>query len=293
MRLLVVLALVGCGEVTATPDAPPSVVDSPVDSPMPDVRVPVWGPYQLVTVNRPGPVRNPAVSNDGLNIFFMDAGAGMGDVFDAFQASRITTATAFGAGSAITAINVMGQQQRYLEISGDGLEIYYTDGFGPIMMSSRANVNAAFSTPVAAGAGIVGNFASISGDKLSLYYLATVSGFTGALKVATRTVVGQPFSNPVTVPLNGAVEIFSSIDVSRDELTIVRAPLLTGTNPAPPVINRRASKSDSFVDAGVVLPAIDFSNMPFTSARFAQNETELWIGQNNAGTEAAFVSRLQ
>lgn len=295
-RLLFVLALAACGKVqTNTPqDGPDGPADTADDAP-PDVRIPVWSAYQQVNVNFAATPRNPSLTNDGLGIFFADlVNNGGSDNFDAFQASRTTAATGFGAALPIANVNVTGQQQRYVEISGDGLEIYYSDVSGQIHMATRANTNAAFSAPISAGTGIVGNFPSISGDKLSLYFIATVQSVQGEFRVATRAVVGQPFSNPVAVPLAGAVEIFSSIEISRDELFVVRAPPLTGTNNTPPTIARRASKNDPFVNTDEALPPIDFSVNPFVSARLSQNDTEIWISQHDGNNnERVFVSKLE
>ncbi len=298
-RILLVLAITGCGSVKNNPDPDAPVdQDSPVVDAPPDTHVPVWGAYQLVTVNRPGDVRNPAVTNDGLGVFFsaIVSGNPNGDIFDVFQATRNTTATNFGIGSATANVNVSGQQQRYLEISGDGLEIYYTDGLaGQIMMASRGNTNAQFSTPISAGTGVAGTFPSISADKLSLYFIGQVANPMGEFRVATRNAVGQPFSNPVAIPLAGTVDIFSSIDISQDELFVVRAPPYSGTNLTPPIISRRASKSAQFANTNEVLPVVDFQQSnAFSSARLAQNDTELWISQNDGnGVELAFVSKLE
>ncbi len=298
-RILLVLAVGACGQVeNNTPQDGPVDPDSTVDVDAPaDANIPVWGAYTLVTVNRPGQVRNPAVTNDGLGVFYNDIVSNPnGDIFDVFQATRNTTATNFGLGSAVANVNVTGQQARYAEVSGDGLEVYYTDGLGgQIMMASRGNTNAAFSTPISAGSGVAGTFPSISADKLSLYFIGVVQNPMGELRVATRAAVGQAFSNPVAVPLAGTVDIFSSIDISRDELFVVRAPPYTGPNLSPPIISRRASKSDQFVNTDEAIPVVDFTNSnAFNSARLAQNDTELWVSQNDGnGTELAFVSKLE
>lgn len=296
-RILVVLAIAACGSVKNNPeqDAPVDpdsmVVDSPSDTP-----TPMWSAYQLVTVNRPGDVRNPTLTNDGLGMFFSAIVSNPnGDIFDVIQASRNTTASDFGIGSVTANVNVTGQQARYVEISGDGLEIYYTDGAGQIMMASRGNTNATFSTPISAGSGITGNFPSISADKLSLYFIGVVANSMGEFRVATRAVVGQPFSNPVALPLAGTVDIFSSIDISQDELAVVRAAPYSGTNLTPPIISRRVSKSAPFTNTDEVLPVVDFQQSnAFSSARFARNDTEVWISQNDGtGLELAFVSKLE
>lgn len=287
-------AATGCGSVkNEQPADAPATTDTAVDTP-PDTHVAVWSAHMPVVVGHPGNVRNPVTFGDGLNVYFSDTGSSAGDVFDAFTASRTTAAEDFGTASPIPVVNVSGQQARYLEISSDGLELFYSNGdLGPLMVSTRTNLGAPFSTPVAVGNGISGNFPSISGDRLSLYFITQTNGINGELRVVTRTAVGQPFGPSSVVALNGAVEIYSSIDVSEDELAIVRAPALTGPTPAPVIINRRATKTAPF-DTTETLPMMDFTNCAFGSARFSKQDTELWTGQNAGNNkEGAFVSRLQ
>ena len=92
-----------------------------------------------------------------------------------------------------------------------GATVFSQGDLGPIMVSTRVNLGAPFSTPIAVRSGIAGNFPSISGDKLALYYIAQTTGINGELRKTTRTAVGQPWSAPAAVPLTGVVEIYSSI----------------------------------------------------------------------------------
>jgi len=290
LLVLLLTTAAGCGEVASIPiDSPSGDDDARVP---PDTHTPVWSPYKLIDIAYTGNVRNPVVTGDGLNIYFIDSGTGS-DVFDAFTASRASTSTGFGTPALVPVVNVTGQQERYLEISGDGLELYFSQGdLGPIMVSTRANVGAPFSTPVAVRTGITGNFPSISGDKLALYFIAQAMGINGELRKTTRTAVGQPWSAPAAVPLTGVIEIYSSIDVSIDELALLRAPSLLLTPPAAVVISRRASKAGAF-DQNEVLAPMDCTTCAFASARWNANDTEIWTGQKNGMREGPWLSRLE
>jgi len=283
-------AAAGCGQVNAT--QPDAIGDD--DAPNPDGHTAAWSPYRLVDVAYTGNIRTPVVTGDGLNLYFIDTGSpGTNDAFDAFTASRASTSAGFGAAAPVPVVNVTGEQQRYLEISSDGLELYFSQGdIGPIMVSTRVNLGAPFSTPAPVRSGISGNFPSISGDKLSLYYVAQLSGINGELRRITRTAVGQPWSAPTAVPLTGVVEIYSSIDVSMDELALLRAPSLVQTPPAAVVITRRTSKAAMF-DQNEVLAPIDFTGSAFGTARWAAGDKEIWVGQKNGNREAPWVSRFE
>lgn len=83
----------------------------------------------------------------------------------------------------------------------------------------------------------------------------------------------------------------SSIDISSDELSLLRAPTL-----APPshnlLISRRTSKTAPF-DQTEVLQTLDTSTSAFASARWSAHETEIWVGQPTGTLEKPYVSRLR
>ena len=281
---------IGCGSVGSSTtidagDSDAAAVDAaPIDAAQ------TWSAYTNVVVNTTADIRCPVVSSDGLTLYYTATG---GDSFDIWTATRATTSDGFGTPSQLANVNVSGVQQRYVEISDDGLELYFTAGdIAAINVATRASTAAAFSAPTAVGAGVVGNFPSISGDKLALYYIAQTTGANGELKRVSRTAVGQIWSAPQTIALDGAVQVYMTIDVSADELSIVRAPANNLAN-GPVVINRRAAKTGTFA-GNELLPTLDVSTSPFPSARWGNHETEVWVGQPIAGShEGVFVSKLQ
>ena len=283
----------GCGTVHEDPsiDAAAGEVDAPT---APDAMPLTWSAHTLVSVGYVGAVRTPVVTGDGLTMYFMGDGPGSGDIFDIYSAGRASTSEGFGTATAVPVINVSGKQGRYVEVSSDGLEIYFQHSdTTALMVATRVNLASAFSTPVAVDSGLNGYFPSISGDKLSLYFIAPTTGADGELKRITRAAVGAGWSTPTTIALTGAVEIFSSIDVSSDELAILRAPALaSGDAMGNLIINRRASKTDPFEEVEV-LANVDMSTSPFASARWSANDTEIWTGQNDGSIERPFVSRLE
>jgi hypothetical protein len=136
------------------------------------------------------------VSEDGLTIYFLAQVTANGAFdFDIYSASRASTSDGFGVATAVLNVNVAGQQARYPELSEDGLELYFSgNDFGPIMVATRSNVSSAFGVPTAVRAGVASNFASISGNKLALYYLSPVSTpnnmANGLVMQTTRAAVG-------------------------------------------------------------------------------------------------------
>lgn len=282
------LGVAGCGSVspTTTIDAAPTI-DAP---PAVDAAL-TWAPFELVGLSYAENVRTPVPSGDGLTLYFLAQLSGT-DLFDIYSASRPTTSAAFGAAAAVANVNVTGEQARYPEVSDDGLELYYSKGdLGSIMVATRPNVASVFSAPTAVAPGVVGNFASISGDKLALYYITQVSGINGMVMRITRAAVGQAWSAPSQVMVTGAVQVYSSIDISSDELSLLRAPTLSplGKNV---LVSRRASKTAAF-DQTDVLQAIDVANSPFGAARWSAHDTEIWAGGAMGAMERPYVSRLR
>ena len=293
-RLLAALALgsAACGSVSGkTPDAGPgSDAASGADASL------SWSTFAPVAVDYNADTRTPVVSADGLTVYFMAQISSSGSFdFDIYSAGRVSTADSFGVATALLNVNVAGEQVRYPEVSDDGLELYYSSGDGgPLMAATRSSVSSAFSTPTAVRSGVAGNFASISGNKLSLYYLvhnAAGSNIDATLMQTTRAAVGQPWSPPAAVTVSGALQVYSSIDISSDELSLLRAPTLAPASHNL-LISRRASKTAPF-DQTEVLQTLDTSRSAFASARWSAHEAEIWVGQPSGMAEKPFVSRLR
>jgi hypothetical protein len=283
-----------CGSVGNKPADAGTAIDGPGG---PDAAL-TWSPLAEIQVAYTDSIRTPVVSEDGLTLYFLAqvTAAGTFD-FDIYSASRATTSDGFGVATALLNVNLAGQQARYPDLSEDGLELYFSanDG-GPIMVATRSNVSSAFSAPSPVRTGVAGNFASISGNKLALYYImssSSPSGGTasGVVMRTTRAAAGQPWSDPAMVTLDGEIEIYSSIDISSDELAILRAPTvaLPGHNL---LISRRASKTAAF-DRTEVLQTTIGSGVAFASARWSAHGTEIWVNQSVSGVERPLVSRLR
>jgi hypothetical protein len=161
------------------------------------------------------------------------------------------------------------------------------------MVATRSNTSSAFGAPTQVASGVAGNFPSISGDKLALYYIAqTAAGsINGQIMRISRATVTDAWSAPSLVTVTGAVQIYSGIDISRDDLALLRAPTLSpvGMNV---LISRRSSKTALFEQAEVAQTA-NVSGVAFSSARWSARDTEIWIGQVVNQVERPFVSQLR
>lgn len=254
-----------------------ATADGPVDA------APTWSPFEIVGVTVDGLAESPCTSDDGLTLYFTSIRQGSAAI-QIDRAVRGTTSEPFGSATLLFA------DARYPEISADGLELYFTrNSDGQLMVATRPSAATAFGTPTTVG--IAGSFPSISGDKLALYFVATLTGVNGELRRVTRTAVGQPWSLSAAVPLAGPIEIYSSIDVANDERAILRAPTVSGGGPV--VIQRRPDTNSTFGEAEA-LPEGDVRDVAFRTARWAQADTEVWIGETTSGglTRPA-VSRLR
>ncbi|HWO27005.1 MAG TPA: hypothetical protein VNO30_50090 [Kofleriaceae bacterium] len=277
----------GCGEVRGAPaDA------STPDGAGPDAAL-SWSAFVPVAINYAEQVRVPVPSGDGLTLYFLAQLSGT-DLFDIYSASRARTSDGFGVATALLNVNVTGEQARYPEVSEDGLELYYSKGdMGAIMVATRSNTSSAFGAPAQVANGVAGNFPSISGDKLALYYVAQAASgsINGQIMRISRATLGDAWSAPSPVTVTGAVQIYSAIDISRDELALLRAPTLSplGVNV---LISRRSSKTASF-DATEIAQTADVSGVPFSSARWSARDTEIWIGRAMNQVERPFVSQLR
>jgi hypothetical protein len=289
---IVALGTIACGSVGNKPSDAAVAIDGPS---APDAAL-TWSPLAEVAVDYTDQIRTPLVSEDGLTLYFLAQLTGSGTFdFDIYSASRAGTSDGFGVATALLNVNVPGQEARYPDLSEDGLELYFSgNDSGPIMVATRSNMSSAFGVPTAVRTGVAGNFASISGNKLALYYIAPATppgNADGVVMLTTRAAVGQPWSAPTKVTLDGAIQIYSSIDISSDELALLRAPTLAPASHNL-LISRRTSKTAAFDQTEVLQTTID-TPVAFASARWSAHETEIWIGESVGTVERPFVSRLR
>jgi hypothetical protein len=286
------VGVAGCGSVASTmPDAA-GTSDGPAVDAGPDATL-SWSALSPVAVGYAGPVIAPVVSEDGLTLYFLAELTSPAFDYDIYSASRASINDAFGVATQLINVNLAGRQARYPDISSDGLELYFSDGdTGTLMIAIRSNTSSAFSVPDVVRTGVAGNFPSISGDKLALYYIAHSSNADGMVMRTSRAAVGQPWSAPSPVTLDGAVQIYSSIDISADELSLLRAPTASSQS-RNVVISRRSDKTAAFTTSEV-LQVTGISAVRFFSAHWSNHESAIWASTGvNSNVETLQVSLLR
>ena len=253
---------------------------SQVDAGLPDADAalpdgtPTWSPPELLAnVNSSVNDVHPSISRDGLTLYFSSSRvptAGQGDIW---SATRPSVDQAFGPPQSLGAVNTM-ENERWPEISDDGLELFFVrDGGDGIMRSTRASTSAAWGA--AAAVGINGQSPSLSSDGLALYY---VDEFDQTVSRVTRTAVGQPSGPPEIVPLLGLR--FRDIDVSANENGILlSAPIVTDT---PTLMEgSRASPADDF--STFVPIAMLADDMTLAGAAWSRDRREIYFAATRAG----------
>jgi hypothetical protein len=276
----------------AVPDAGDGDAMSVVDAaPPPDATL-TWSAFSQAGVSFSDHVMLPLVSADGLTLYFMQMEQPAGGLdFDVYFATRMSISSGFGAAAPLPGAASASVQERYPDVSSDGLEIFFTDGSGGLRHATRSSPTGTFGASRAVG--VNGNFPSISGDRRSLYYVAsTGQGADGKISRVTRAAPGQAWSTPSDVPVPVYVQVYAGIDISQDELSIVIAPSWEdAARPGDVVIGRRASLSDNFTNFTTARVATD--GFLFNSARWGANDTEIWVGQKVGAFEKPFVSQLR
>jgi hypothetical protein len=208
-----------------------------------------WGdlsPDLFAMVNGPDHEESATLTGDGLAVFFTRYpfdGAQTADIYDAGRESRDQP---FSAPRLVGELNSADEDELSLEISGDGLEIFFQRFSDDILGASRASSDGAFGE--VAPTGLLGWSPTLSGDGLSLYFIDL--DFERVMR-ATRAAAGEPWDDPVDVGTAGG---FDSIDVSSDELRMLYSRAADGSS-QPVAIARRDSPDDPFgapVSAGEV-----------------------------------------
>jgi hypothetical protein len=272
--------------------------DAGVDATIIDARPPppdatlTWGPLEAVSIAFSGSVMVPNVGSDGRTLYFPNQGPPPGQRQTLYVATRDTANGGFGAPAPVPNVATASVEQRFPEVSHDGLELYFTDETSGmnIYTATRSSTSATFSVPRTVGA--QGNYASISGDKKSLYFLAHVGGGVAALRRISRAAVGQPWSTPQAVTVPARLDLYGGVDISRDELSILVGPTYTGTGSANDIYKcTRSSRSENFQTCTVVASKVDGTS--YNSARWNGDETEIWVAQAINNVDKLFVSRLR
>jgi Tol biopolymer transport system component len=162
-------------------------------------------PVLVPGINTIAVERDPALTPDGLQLFFATDRDGTLDIYTANRTSKSGT---FSTPQIITALSTTIHDY-FLSLSHDGLTIYFSSnrnggtGTHDIWYSTRANVNAAFANvqllAEVSSAMYSDHSTAISVDGRELYLSQTVAGGDIDIFVATRPDASAMFGTPVRV----------------------------------------------------------------------------------------------
>ena len=202
-------------------DPDEAAVDAGIDG-TPDADLRVWrAPTAVANVNSTGIERQPAISANGLELYFW-RGSLNPPYGEIFTASRTSTSQPFGTATAVTTVN-SAQNENGVLLAHSGRELLVSQG-NEIMTSTRASAAAAWSTPTTTGLIALG--ISLTANDLSLYLVKGCqagqhSGSGPCLYRSDRTAVGAAWSAPVFVEWPGGSLQWNGADVSGDGLRLL------------------------------------------------------------------------
>jgi hypothetical protein len=180
----------------------------------------------------------PCISADGLELYFASTRPGGLGYEDLWVSTRQTIDDPWGSPVNLTIVNST-YREAYPSISGDGLQLYFSDYYyGPdrpggqgsrdLWMTSRANLNDPWDTPVNLGPIINSSeqevSVSISNDTLVMIFTSNRTGGRGSgdLYMSTRVAAEDPWGMPVNM---GPTVNSSSFDAeacfSADGLSLI------------------------------------------------------------------------
>jgi Tol biopolymer transport system component len=175
-------------------------------------------PVNLGAVNSNAVDAGPAVSADGLTLFFhSDRAGGMGS-FDLYTSSRATINDAWGAATSLGAGINTGFNDRAAEVSADGLTLYFSsdrNGDQDIYMATRSTRLDPWSNITSLSvlnsntedAGV-----TVSADGLTMaFHSNRVNGISGDLFTSTRTSTSDLWGAPISL---GSIVNSSASDVA-------------------------------------------------------------------------------
>jgi hypothetical protein len=166
-------------------------------------------------INSPSLDGTPCISADGLDLYFQsDRPGGLG-YEDLWVTTRQTIDDPWGPPVNLTTVN-SAYREAYPSISGDGLELYFSDYFyGPdrsggqgghdLWMTKRASLNDPWGTPVNLGSVINSSAQEVSGsisnDALVMIFASNRAGGSGNydLWMSTRPTKQQDWGTPVNL----------------------------------------------------------------------------------------------
>ena len=169
------------------------------------VSQPFSTPLNLAELNTAQIDRDPAITPDGLQIFF-SSNRPSGE-YEIWTATRATTADPFSAPQ-LTTLGMASIVEYFVAISHDGLRLYFsathpgTLGGFDIWYSTRTSTAVAFGAPqnFAAANSTFNDYAvAISADELEVYFSSTRGGSIQIYRM-TRATTTSAWSTPAVVP---------------------------------------------------------------------------------------------
>lgn len=229
-------------------------------------------PSKVANVNSNGSDGSPQISRDGLALYY-NYNAGSGCSYDVWVAKRPTTNDAWSAPVKLDFLEGYIGPQRTPSLSGDGLELYFSDGhetvtgcppnasgFGgsDLWVAKRSSKEDPWGVPENLGS--IVNTAHhedtpcISADGLSLYYMSNIISDpqNSEILMATRQSKDAPWEKPVNVGPNVNSNWYEYTPyVSTDGLTLFFS---RGFSKPHTYVSRRRSISEPWGRAELFMP---------------------------------------
>lgn len=274
-RVVVALALTGCGRVAFDPltDASTTTSDA-VDAPA-VVCTGAFDNVQLVpTINTPQLDWAPEESADGLTLYFGSNRSGDPELY---RSTRASVAASWGMPTVITELVANGDEEDNPTVSPDETELIY--GRSNTYRTTRPNKTALWATPVETVL-TSGQGPFLSADGRTLYYTAFINGGYDMYYV-TRADRSASFIQANALPLasinTGGEDGWPYL--TDDELTIYFSSDAAGSIDLWTAT--RNTKTDPFGPATLV----EVVNSPQTEydAEISDDGTTLWFASNRPG----------
>lgn len=164
----------------------------------PRIDAPFGAPINLAEVNSAAGERGPAISADGLTIYFTSDRTGGAGGADIWFATRADTGSTFHTPLNLAEINTAGLEGAP-DITSDDLALYFTsDRNGPdddIWVATRSSVSASFGEPVEVAelnSSYSESAPSLTSDGLTIFFDSYMTG-SADIFYATRAAADQPF----------------------------------------------------------------------------------------------------
>lgn len=172
------------------PDASDATL--PIDAPV----LGAWSPpADLVAINTTAVETDPAISSDGLELFFATDRPAGGGIHDVYRSTRASVTAAFGAPALVVELSTMATESSP-HLTADGLTIYFARD-GQIYRATRPDRQSPFGVPVheaALSSTLSDSNPAVSHDGLTASTTRQISATDRDLYVYTRASTAAAWS---------------------------------------------------------------------------------------------------